>query len=142
MLTPLFISESLTLPASEMSWEAVRSSGPGGQNVNKVASKVVLRFDLAASLSLSPEVKERVLRLAGSRVDGTGTLVLSSQLTRDQHRNLEDARRRLAELIRKALVRPLIRRPTRPGPAAVERRVTAKKRRGMLKRKRNSDEAD
>src|SRR5690606_29195710 len=102
----LVVSPAVVIPDAELAWTAARSSGPGGQNVNKVASKVELRFDFAASGALSAPVKARLRALATSRLDAEGRILVTSQLTRDQSRNLEDARQKLAELIRAALVVP------------------------------------
>ena len=110
----LVVNAALTIPAEELSMSAVRAGGPGGQNVNKVASKVELRFDLQGSAVLPVDVKLRLRALAGSRVDQDGTLLLTSQKTRDQHRNLDDARERLRALILRALEVPKNRRPTKP----------------------------
>src|SRR4051794_22779431 len=92
MLEPLVITVALTIPPGDLSWEATRSSGPGGQNVNKVASKVELRFDLPGTAALGPETKARLRALAANRLDAEGKLLIVSQLTRDQGRNLDDAR--------------------------------------------------
>jgi ribosome-associated protein len=136
MSEPLYVTPRLSVPADEISWTAVRASGPGGQNVNKVASKVVLRFDVFASTVLDPGTKRRLVALGGSRVDERGVLTLVSQDTRDQSRNLERARERLAELIRIALVPPKPRRPTKPTKGSQRRRLDEKKRHGDKKRAR------
>ncbi len=97
MSGPLVVSARVVIPAAELAWTAVRASGPGGQNVNKVASKVELRFDLANTQALSPSVKARLGQLAENRLDADGCILITSQLTRDQHQNLEDAREKLAD---------------------------------------------
>ncbi len=123
----LRIDRKVVIPAGDLSWTAVRSSGPGGQNVNKVASKVDLRFDLEGSTALGPQAKERLRRLASTRIDKDGRLLVTSQATRDQARNLEDAREKLAELVRRALVVPKKRKPTKPSKGAKERRLKEKR---------------
>jgi ribosome-associated protein len=133
MSEPLDIDGVVTIPGAELSWTSVRASGPGGQNVNKVASKVELRFDLAGSRALSPDVKARVRALAGWRVDAEGRLVLVSQLTRDRARNLEDARAKLAALVRIALHPPRKRKATRPSLGAKRRRLEDKRKHGEKK---------
>jgi len=124
------------IPEADLTWTAVRASGPGGQNVNKVASKVELRFDLAHTRALNAAAKIRLRQLARTRLDAAGRVVVVSQKTRDQARNLEDARRKLADLVARALVPPTPRRPTRPTRSAHERRLGEKKRRGAHKRQR------
>jgi ribosome-associated protein len=126
------------LPESDLSWTAVRASGPGGQHVNKVATKVVLRFDLAGTRALAPDVKERLRWLAGRRVDALGAIVIVSQRTRDRALNLRDARAKLAALVAAALIPPRPRRPTHPSRAAVRRRLDDKRRRAERKRSRRS----
>ncbi len=118
---------TLTIPQRELEWTAVRSSGPGGQNVNKVSSKVELRFDFEASDSLSDSVKARLRALAQHRLDGEGRILITSQVTRNQPQNLADARNRLADLIAKAMVTPKRRRPTRPTKAAKRARLNDKR---------------
>jgi ribosome-associated protein len=124
----LRIGPQLVIPAADLSWTAARASGPGGQNVNKVSTKVELRFDLSGTRQLSAPVKARLRALAGHRVDAAGTLRIASQRTRDQVHNLEDARDKLAELIRAALIPPKPRKPTRPTYGSKLRRAEAKRR--------------
>ena len=136
MSTDLNITSQLTLPAAELSWVAVRSSGPGGQNVNKVATKVELRFDLAGSAVLTESVRARLRAIARNRLDAEGRIVISSQLTRSQERNLEDAREKLAALVREALTPPRKRHPTKPSRGAKERRLKGKREQADKKRAR------
>ena len=137
------INESLTIDESELDERFVRASGPGGQNVNKVATAVQLRFDVAGSATLPPDVRERLRALAGTRMTADGVLVIDARRHRTQAQNREDARERLAELIRQAAVKPRRRRKTRPTARSVERRVTSKRQRSEKKRARgkiNDDE--
>jgi ribosome-associated protein len=136
VLEPIVVNDAITVPLRDLSWEATRSSGPGGQNVNKVASKVELRFDLPATGVLSIEVKARLARLAAGRLDADGRILLTSQLTRDQGRNLADACAKLRLLILRALERPKPRRPTRPTLGSRERRITSKKQQSERKQQR------
>ncbi|MFV8755673.1 alternative ribosome rescue aminoacyl-tRNA hydrolase ArfB [Nannocystaceae bacterium ST9] len=136
----LTITETLTIPARELGFTAVASGGPGGQNVNKVATKVLLRWDLPHSEALPEWARDRVRALAGARrLDGEGCILISCSTTRSQDRNLELARERLAALIRDALARPRTRRATRPSRAAKARRVDAKRRQGEKKQGRRPD---
>jgi ribosome-associated protein len=132
----LRISEQVVIPEEDLSWTAARSSGPGGQNVNKVSSKVELRFDLVHTTALPEEVKGRLRLLAGRRLDKEGRLVVVSQATRDQQRNLEDARAKLCALVLASLEEPKPRTATRPSRGARRRRLEDKRRQGEKKRAR------
>jgi len=130
------VTADIAITEDEVVEEFVRSTGPGGQNVNKVSSAVQLRFDIAHSPSLPEEVRQRLLQLAGRRVTAEGVLLITARRYRDQARNRQDARDRLAELIRRAAEPPPLRRPTRPSRAAKARRLEEKHRRGARKRSR------
>lgn len=129
----LRITDQISIEDWELTEQFVRSSGPGGQNVNKVSSAVELRFEAERSPALSGAVKARLRRIAGRRWTKDGAVVLFVEETRSQVRNREIARERLAELIRRALVVPKKRRATRPTRGSVERRLKAKKVRGEVK---------
>jgi ribosome-associated protein len=116
----------------------IRASGPGGQNVNKVASAVKLRLDLAAVAGLSSEARERLVRLAGRRLGQDGALIITARRFRTQERNRRDARDRLVALLRRAATPPTPRRPTRPGAAAKQRRLIAKVHRSEVKKLRRA----
>jgi len=122
----LEINKSLSIDEGELTERFVLSSGPGGQNVNKVSTAVELRFSVRDSPSLPEGLKARLFRLAGARMTQDGVLVISAQRYRSQQRNREDAQERLFELIRAAAEVPKRRRPTRPSLASKERRLTAK----------------
>lgn len=134
MTRAIEVTETVRVPPSALAVHAVRASGPGGQNVNKVATKIDLRVNLRAVEGLSAAARSRLRGLAGHRLDADGWLVITSQATRNQARNLEDARARVAELIRSALVRPRRRVRTVPTAGARRRRLAGKKLRGALKR--------
>jgi ribosome-associated protein len=127
---------SLPFDEGELDWRFVRSSGPGGQNVNKVATAVELRFDVAGSRTLPDEIKARLKRLAGRRLSADGILVIDAQRFRSQARNRQDALERLTALLEKAAQRPARRIKTAPSAAARERRLEEKRRRGSTKRLR------
>ncbi len=130
------ITRTIALDDAELEERFVRASGPGGQNVNKVSTAVELRFDVAGSPNLPPDVKTRLIRIAGSRMTLDGVLVIDAQRFRSQDRNRADARERLVEMIRAATHVPKPRRPTRPGKAAKERRHEGKQRRATVKKLR------
>jgi ribosome-associated protein len=136
------VTSSLSLSESELQIDFVRSSGPGGQNVNKVSSAAQLRFDIRISPALEPEVKERLIRLAGKRVTADGILIIEAKRYRTQEQNRLDAIQRLVVLIQKALVTPKVRKATRPGVTAKAARVGAKTRRGEIKRTRRYNPED
>jgi ribosome-associated protein len=130
------VAPDVVIPAGALTLRAVRSSGPGGQNVNKVASKVELRVDLARVEGLSPAQRERLAALAAPRRDADGLALFTSQRTREQARNLEDAREKVRAMVAKALVEPRRRRATRPTAAARAERRRRKGARSQRKRQR------
>jgi ribosome-associated protein len=130
------ISPSISLNEDEIKEEFVRSSGPGGQNVNKVATAVQLRFDAANSPSLSPGVRRRLISLAGSRATSKGVIVITARRHRHRERNRLDALERLKALILQAAQRPRPRRRTRPSPAALARRRKERRLQAEKKRRR------
>ncbi len=130
------ITNHIAIDEREIEESFVRASGPGGQNVNKLATAVQLRFDVRHSPSLPDDVRGRLERLAGSRLTRDGVLVIGAQRHRTQARNRDDALERLVALIRQAAIAPVKRRPTRPTKASRERRIESKKRRAGIKRLR------
>ena len=143
MAEPIRIAKGILVPGAAIEWHAVRSSGPGGQNVNKVASKVEMRVELSGVTGLSMPARARLAALAAPRLDGDGRLLVTSQRTRDQLRNLEDAREKVKKLVERALKEPRARRLTQPSRGAVERRLQHKRVRSAVKReRRTSPDAD
>ena len=136
------ISSSVRIEDSEIQYDFIRASGPGGQNVNKVATSVQLRFGVRNSPSLEPDVKERLIKLAGSRITEDGTLIIEAKRYRTQDQNRFDATQRLITLIQKALEKPKIRRATRPSVTAKAARVGDKKKRGEIKKTRRFNPDD
>ncbi len=130
------ISGAISLADDDLTWAFIRASGPGGQNVNKVASAVQLRFDLAGTRSLEPAVKARLKTLAGRRVTADGSLIIIARTQRTQEGNRREALQRLRELVLRALVVPKVRRATRPTRASRERRLEGKTRRHATTRLR------
>jgi ribosome-associated protein len=130
----LIVTGRIAIPESELEERFIRSSGPGGQNVNKVSSAVQLRFDVAQSPSLPEAVRAALLR--GSGITGEGVLVITAQRFREQERNRADARARLAEIIRRAATPPKPRRPTKIPKSSKRKRLESKKHRAEIKRGR------
>ncbi len=133
---PLIITPDIVIPDEELEWKFIRSSGPGGQNVNKVASAAQLRFLLPQNASLPVAARNRLRRLAGQKLIDDGSILFKSMSERSQEQNRRAALERLEALIRAALVEPKIRKKTRPTKASKERRIESKKRRGATKQSR------
>jgi ribosome-associated protein len=134
---PLQITPDVSLPDEDVAWSFVRASGPGGQNVNKVATAAQLRLDLAGTVALEPAVKQRLRALAGRRVTADGALIIVARNRRTQEGNRREALERLADLVRRALVAPKPRKATRPTRAARERRLASKTQRRATKQLRS-----
>ena len=137
MSDAILVAPGVTIPAAALEMRGIRSSGPGGQNVNKVASKVLLRVDLARIEGLAPDARKRLHALVASRLDAEGRLLVTSQRFRDQPKNLEDARDKVRALVARALARPKHRRASRPTQASRKRRLEGKRRSSEKKRLRH-----
>jgi len=135
---PLIIAPGIVIPDEELEWKFIRSSGPGGQNVNKVASAAQLRFLLPQNISLPVAARNRLRRLAGQKIVDDGSILFKSMSERTQEGNRRAALERLEALIRAALTEPKIRKKTRPSKASKERRIDSKKRRGTTKQSRGT----
>jgi ribosome-associated protein len=133
---PLIIAPGIVIPDEELEWKFIRSSGPGGQNVNKVASAAQLRFLLPQNISLPVAARNRLRRLAGQKIVDDGSILFKAMSERTQEGNRRAALERLEALIRAALTEPKIRKKTRPSKASKERRIDSKKRRGTTKQSR------
>ncbi len=138
----LNISKNISIPDEELVEEFFLSSGPGGQNVNKVSTAVRLRFNARDTGALPPDVKARLLAKVGSRLTNNGELIIEAQQYRTQTKNREDACERLTELIRSVLSAPKKRRPTKPTKGSVKRRIDKKKQRGQTKKMRGRVKED
>lgn len=138
----LVINDRIAIPIEEFQFAFARSGGPGGQNVNKVASKVTLRWLPGASPSLPADVRDRLLRAVAPRLTTAGELLVRSQRTRDQGLNVQDCLEKVRQLVQAAAVPPRPRRPTRPTAASVRRRRQAKAQRSAAKRLRRAPETD
>jgi len=134
----LQITPTILIDEDELQFEYVRASGPGGQNVNKVATAVQLRFDIANSPTLASDIKGRLIRLAGKRVNTDGVLIIEARRFRTQEKNREDAIRRFTFLVQKAAAKPKKRLKTVPTKASRERRLKAKKQKGEIKKSRQN----
>jgi ribosome-associated protein len=131
------VNRSIQIPEREVQLRFIRAAGPGGQNVNKVASAVELRFDVRHSLALPEEVRQRLMRQSGKKLNSAGVLIIQARRYRSQDRNRQDALERLVRLVRQAAVKPRARRPTRPSRASRECRLEIKRHRSRAKQRRS-----
>jgi ribosome-associated protein len=131
------VNRSIQIPEREVQLRFIRAAGPGGQNVNKVASAVELRFDVKHSLALPEEVRQRLIRQSGKKLNSAGVLIIQARRYRSQDRNRQDALERLVRLVRQAAVKPRARRPTRPSRASRESRLEIKRHRSRAKQRRS-----
>jgi ribosome-associated protein len=131
------VNRSIQIPEREVQLRFIRAAGPGGQNVNKVASAVELRFDVKHSLALPEEVRQRLMRQSGKKLNSAGVLIIQARRYRSQERNRQDALERLVRLVRQAAVKPRVRRPTRPSRASRESRLEIKRHRSRAKQRRS-----
>lgn len=138
----LEVSRRIQIPCGEFTWSVARSSGPGGQNVNKVNTKVTLRWDVATSPSLPQDVRERFMRIYRRRMTTEGELVLSSERFRDQQKNVTDCLHKLHDLIQAVAVAPKPRRPVKPTKASKQKRIAAKRERTQTKERRRPPKLD
>jgi len=138
MPDPIFVEGGVLVPANALEARAVRSSGPGGQNVNKVASKIELKVDLEKIQGMDAAGRKRLLRIIGKRIDSSGRLLVTSQRTRDQYRNLQDARKKVHDWIAQALHPPKKRIRTQPSEASARRRLEAKHHTSAIKQARRA----